>query len=172
MSLLNSPPSICVEYEISSKSKHLSFFIQNNGLKDDRCQHWQVSRITDNYCHQWIQHFQIVHYAKFRGKWLTSFPVPLFKDSQYYLYLIKAEALKRCEICSQYMRHHSAVFIINFEHIWRHFFSISIVYCEYIFVCWKYQVHLKHLTTCFRLWTLIWLFQFRSGYSQVLYQNR
>ena len=40
---------------------------------------WQVSRITENYCHQWIQHFQIVHYGKFLGKWLTSFPVPPFK---------------------------------------------------------------------------------------------
>ena len=40
-----------------------------------QCQHWQVSRITSNYCHQWIQHLQIVYYAKFCGKWLTSFPV-------------------------------------------------------------------------------------------------
>ena len=64
------------EYEISSKLKHLPFFVQNYGLKDDRCQHWQVSRITENYCHQWIQHLQIVHYAKFYGKWSTSFPVP------------------------------------------------------------------------------------------------
>ena len=31
--------------------------------------------------YQWIQHLQIVDYAKFRGKWITSFPVPLFKDS-------------------------------------------------------------------------------------------
>ena len=46
-----------------------------------QCEHWQVSRITKNYCHWWIQHLQIVHYAKCRGKWLTSFPVPLFKDS-------------------------------------------------------------------------------------------
>ena len=52
LSLLNSPPSLCVEYEISSKLKHLPFFVQNYGLKDDRCQHWQVSRITENYCHQ------------------------------------------------------------------------------------------------------------------------
>ena len=119
--LLNSPPSICVEYEISSKLKHLPFSVQNYdrcqnwqvsiltgiknyknlvsplsvqstkfGLKDDRCQHWQVSRITENYCHQWIQYLQIVHYAKFRGKWLTSFPaprfpipIPLFKDSHF-----------------------------------------------------------------------------------------
>ena len=44
------------EYEISSKLKHLPFFVQNYDLKDDRCQHWQVSRITENYCHQWIQH--------------------------------------------------------------------------------------------------------------------
>ena len=35
------------------------------------------SRITENYCHQWIQHLQIVQYAKFRGKWLTSFLIPL-----------------------------------------------------------------------------------------------
>ena len=42
---------------------------------------WQVSRTAENYCYQWIQHLQIVQYAKFRGKWLTSFPVPLFKDS-------------------------------------------------------------------------------------------
>ena len=37
---------------------------------------WQVSRITEDYCHQWIQHLQIVHYVKFRDRWLTSFPVP------------------------------------------------------------------------------------------------
>ena len=43
LSLLNSTSSICVEYEISSKLKHLPFFVQNYGLKDDRCQHWQVS---------------------------------------------------------------------------------------------------------------------------------
>ena len=41
-----------------------------------QCQHWQVSRITKNYRHWWIQHLQIVHYTKFRGKWLTSFPFP------------------------------------------------------------------------------------------------
>ena len=85
MSPLNSPLSICSEYVNSSKLKYLPFFVQNYGLKDDRCQHWQVSRITENYCHQWIQHLQIVHYAKFRGKWFTSFPVPLFKDSQLFL---------------------------------------------------------------------------------------
>ena len=76
LSPLNSPPLICAEYKISSKLKHLLLFIQNYGLKDDTCQHWQVSRITKNYCHQWIQHLQIVHYAKFREKWLTSFLVP------------------------------------------------------------------------------------------------
>ena len=54
----------------------------NYGLKDDRCQYWKVSRITESYCHQWIQLLQIVHYAKFRGKWLTSFLVLLFKDSR------------------------------------------------------------------------------------------
>ena len=55
----------------------------------ERCKHWKVSIITENYCDQWIQHLQIVHYVKFHGKWLTSFPVPrspfpvsLFKDSQ------------------------------------------------------------------------------------------
>ena len=67
---------ICAEYKISKKLKHLLLFIKNYGLKDDTCQHWQVSRITKNYCHQLIQHLQIVHYVKFRGKWLTSFPVP------------------------------------------------------------------------------------------------
>ena len=51
-------------------------FRQNYGLKDDRCQHGQVSRITENYCHQWIPHFQIAHSGKFLEKWLTSFPVP------------------------------------------------------------------------------------------------
>ena len=61
LSLLNSPASLCVEYEISLKLKHLLFFIQNYGLKDDRCKHWQVSRITENYCDQWIWHLQIVH---------------------------------------------------------------------------------------------------------------
>ena len=76
LSLLNSPSSLCVKYEISSKLKHLPFFVQNYGLKDDRCQHWQVSRITENYCHRWIQHLKIAHYAKFREKWLSSFPVP------------------------------------------------------------------------------------------------
>ena len=128
LSLLNSPPSPCVKYKISSELKHLPFFVQNfknYGLTDDTCMYWQVwiltgvknykktivtidftvldlcrvrnfirieafaplrsklwperwqvSRITKNYCHQWIQHLQIVHYGKFRGKWLTSFPVP------------------------------------------------------------------------------------------------
>ena len=133
LSLLNSPPSLCVEYKISSKLKHLPFFVQNfqnYGLTEDRCiywhvsiltdfknykktivsiefttldlckernffktdafatlrpklwhqrwqcQHWQVSRITNNYFHRWIQHLHIVYYAKFCGKWLTSFPVP------------------------------------------------------------------------------------------------
>ena len=77
LSPLNSLPSIHAEYEISSKLKHLPFFFQNYVLKDDRCQHWQVSRIIENYCHQWIQHLQIVDYAKFRGKWFTSFPFPI-----------------------------------------------------------------------------------------------
>ena len=76
LSPLTSSPLICAEYKISSKLKHLLLFIQNYGLKDDTCQHWQVSRITKNYCHQLIQHLQIVHYVKFRGKWLTSFPFP------------------------------------------------------------------------------------------------
>ena len=75
LSSLNSPSSISSEYEISSKLKHLPFLVQNYGLKDDRRKHWQVSRIIKNYCNQWIQYLQIVHYAKFRGKWLTSFPV-------------------------------------------------------------------------------------------------
>ena len=79
---LNSPPSIWAKYEISSKLKHLLFFVQNYGLKDDRYQYWQVSRITENYCHQWIQYLQIVDYAKICGKWLTSFPVPHFKDNE------------------------------------------------------------------------------------------
>ena len=74
LSLLNSPPSLCVEYEMKLKLKHLLFFVQNYGLKEDRCQHWQVSKITGNYCRQWIQQLQIVHYAKLPGKWLTSFP--------------------------------------------------------------------------------------------------
>ena len=91
LSPLNSPPSICAEYKISSKLKHLPFFIQNYGLKDDRCQHWQVSRITENYCHQWIQHLQIVHYAKFRGKWLTPFPVPRSPFSKFSLYMWKTK---------------------------------------------------------------------------------
>ena len=43
LSLLNSLASICAEYEISSKLKPLSFFVQNYDLKDGRCQHWQVS---------------------------------------------------------------------------------------------------------------------------------
>ena len=76
LSLLNSPPSLCAENEVLSKLKHLPFFVQNYGLKDDSCQHWQLSWIIENYCSQWIQHLQIVHYAKFRRKWLTSFPVP------------------------------------------------------------------------------------------------
>ena len=39
LSPLNSSPSICLEYKISSKLKHLPFFVQNYGLKDGRCQH-------------------------------------------------------------------------------------------------------------------------------------
>ena len=46
LSLLNSPPSLCAEYEISSKLKHFPFFVQNYGLTDDKCQHWQVSTLT------------------------------------------------------------------------------------------------------------------------------
>ena len=42
---------------------------------------WQVPALTGVTNHrkllyQWIQHLQSVHYAKFRGKWSTSFPVP------------------------------------------------------------------------------------------------
>ena len=81
LSPLNLPPSICAEYQISSNLKHLPLFVQNYGLEDDRCWYWQVSSITENYCHQWIQHLTIVHYAKFRGKCLAPLPVPLFKDS-------------------------------------------------------------------------------------------
>ena len=78
LSPLNSPPSIYAKYKVSSKLKYLPFFVQNYGLKDGRCQHWQVPRITESYCHQWIQHLQIAHFAKFRGNWLTSFPIPRF----------------------------------------------------------------------------------------------
>ena len=81
LSPLNLLPWICAEYQISSNLKHLPLVVQNYGLKDDRCWHWQVSSITENYCHEWIQHLTIVHYAKFRGKWLAPLPVPLFKDS-------------------------------------------------------------------------------------------
>ena len=47
---------------------------------------WQVPTLAGVKNHrkllyQWIQHLQIVDYAKFRGKWITSFPVPFFKDS-------------------------------------------------------------------------------------------
>ena len=35
LSPLNSPPLICAEYEISSKSTHLSLFVQSYGLKND-----------------------------------------------------------------------------------------------------------------------------------------
>ena len=59
----------------------------NYGLQDDRCQYWQLSRITESYCHQWIQHLQVVHHAKFRGKWLTSFPFPFLKIAYKYHYV-------------------------------------------------------------------------------------
>ena len=48
-SLLNSPPSICVEYEISSKLKHFLFFAQNYGLKDDRCQESQKTIVLNEF---------------------------------------------------------------------------------------------------------------------------
>ena len=49
LSLLNSPPSPCVKYKISSELKHLPFFVQNfknYGLTDDRCIYWQVWILT------------------------------------------------------------------------------------------------------------------------------
>ena len=46
LSLLNSPPSLCAEYKVSSKLEHLLFFVQNYGLTDDRCQQLQVSILT------------------------------------------------------------------------------------------------------------------------------
>ena len=53
LSPLNSGPSICVELQISSKLKLLQLLLKtivtiefitlrNYGLKDDRCQYWQV----------------------------------------------------------------------------------------------------------------------------------
>ena len=65
LSLLNSPPSLWVEYEISSEFKHLLFY----GLTDDRCQNWQSSKITKNYCHHWIHHPRFVQSTKFHQNW-------------------------------------------------------------------------------------------------------
>ena len=102
MSPLNSPHSVCAKHKfhrnwniyrssstitknivrnVHSMKLHKNwsiccFFIQNYGLKDDRYQLWEVSTITKNYRHQWIQYLQVVHCAKFCWKWLTSFPVP------------------------------------------------------------------------------------------------
>ena len=71
--LLNPPPSLCVEYEIASKLKHLPF-VQNYGLTDgrcqiERCQYWQVSKITKNYCHHWIHRPWFVQCTKFHQNW-------------------------------------------------------------------------------------------------------
>ena len=66
--LLNSPTSICAEYEISSKLKHLPFFVQNCSLTDDRCQYWQPSEITKTYCHHWIHRPRFVQSTKFHQK--------------------------------------------------------------------------------------------------------
>ena len=89
--LVNSPPSICVEYKISWKLKHLPFFVQNYGLKDDRFQQWQVSILTgvEITALDWyrVQNFiKIEAFAVLRPKlwpkrWqvptlLNSFPVP------------------------------------------------------------------------------------------------
>ena len=46
MPKLNSAPLICPEYKVSWKLKHLPFFIQICGLKHDRCQYWQRSKLT------------------------------------------------------------------------------------------------------------------------------
>ena len=35
--------------------------------------------------------------------------------------------------------HHFGVFIVNFEHILKLFFSVSIVDFKHVFFCWKYQ---------------------------------
>ena len=35
--------------------------------------------------------------------------------------------------------HHFGVFIVNFGHILKLFFSVSIVDFKYVFFCWKYQ---------------------------------
>ena len=43
--ILNSPPSVCAKYKISSKLKDLSFLVQNSGLKDDRYQYRQVPKL-------------------------------------------------------------------------------------------------------------------------------
>ena len=66
LSLLNSPPSFCVEYKISSKLKHLPFFVQNfqnyglTSINIDRRQ-----KLQKNYCHHWIQHPRFVQSTKF-----------------------------------------------------------------------------------------------------------
>ena len=57
---LNSPPSVCLEYKVSSKLKHLPSMVHNFCLKTDRCQHSQVSVLTGNknyknICHHYIQ---------------------------------------------------------------------------------------------------------------------
>ena len=45
---MNSQPSVCAEYEISSKSMHLPLFVQSYDLKDDSANigKWQESQKT------------------------------------------------------------------------------------------------------------------------------
>ena len=75
LSLLNSPPSLCVECKILSKLEHLPFFVQNYGLTDDRCIYWQISIFTGikknkkNYCHHWIDRPRFVQSMKFHQNW-------------------------------------------------------------------------------------------------------
>ena len=46
LSPLNSSPSVCLEYKVSSKLKHLPSMVHNFGLKTDRYQYWLATKIT------------------------------------------------------------------------------------------------------------------------------
>ena len=71
---LNSPPSFCVKYEISSKLEHLPVLVKNCGLKVNRYQYWQLSILTGVKNHKKLlltlnHHPQFVQSKKFHQNW-------------------------------------------------------------------------------------------------------